>query len=52
MRGYGGGGHVSSMGIVGTEEVQLNSRWAVCSGGWCAAGGSYEQGKCWGDQRG
>ena len=30
---------MSSMGIVSTEEVQLNSRWEVCSGRWCAAEG-------------
>ena len=42
----GVGGHVSSMGIVGTEGVQLNSRWEVHSGRGCAAGGSYEQCKC------
>lgn len=45
VQSYWVGGHVSSMGTVGTEGVQLNSRWevwweVVCS--W----GSYEQCKC------
>lgn len=43
---------MSSMGIISTEEVQLNSRWEVCSGRWCAAGGSQEQCKCCEDQSG
>lgn len=30
VQSYWVGGHVSSMGTVGTEGVQLNSRWEAC----------------------